>query len=143
MRSTETSFSFSREKKIKKSSEFATVLQARGVGVCRLSNKWFETKVLLKKEPGLRFGLTVGKINARRSVDRVLIKRILREVARHRAADIESVLSEDKGIDVTIRLKKKIPKIGIEVSLDGFKKSLGDDADFLLTLLCNRLKTHT
>lgn len=142
MLSTDTSFSFSKEKKIKKSSEFAAVLQARGAGALRFSNKWFEAKILVKDKPELRFGFTVGKINARRSVDRVLIKRVLREVSRTRAPEIESVILENKGIDIAIRLKKKIPKIGIEVPLGDFKKSLGEDADFLLTLLCKKLSSR-
>ena len=76
--------SFPQKAKIKKSQDFLTVLKARGKGVVRLSGQWFELKaVLTQGKVSSRFGLTVGKHFSKRSVDRNLVKRILREAIRH------------------------------------------------------------
>lgn len=84
----------------------------------------------------VRFGLTVGKRLARRSVDRVLIKRILRESARHSAPELASVAPGD--LDVLLRLKAPLP--ARESTPRGqLKRALRDDADAVLRRLIERL----
>lgn len=84
---------------------------------------------------GLRFGFTVGKANARRGVDRVLVKRILRESARHGQA----AASPEARLDLVIRLKRKLPALGIDVHLDDFKKEMREDCDHLLAQFFKKL----
>ena len=85
-------------------------------------------------EAGVRFGFTVGKRNARRSVDRVLVKRILRESARHAAPQV-LVLCARHGlaIDVSLRLKNPLPRAGRDIGLAELKQTLRLDADALLS----------
>lgn len=55
-----------------------------------------------------RFGITVGKRNARRAVDRTLVKRVLREAARHAAPALDAAAGSDR-VDVVLRLKAPLP----------------------------------
>ncbi|MBQ8829182.1 MAG: ribonuclease P protein component [Burkholderiaceae bacterium] len=137
MESTESSYALSAERRIKRSSDFLLILKSKGPDVLRLCNHWFELKVRKTTAvAGVRFGFTVGKVNAKRSVDRVLIKRILRESARNRIP-VFSVLcrNENMGIDISLRLKRKFPKIDGNTSLDAVKKDMRSAVDSLLLKL--------
>ena len=69
------------EKRIKSSSEFLRILQARFPEATKCYSEWFEAKALFKSEHArVRYGFTVGKKFAVRSVDRNLVKRLLRAV---------------------------------------------------------------
>ena len=83
----------------------------------------------------VRFGFTVGKANAHRSVDRALIKRILKESARHQRQALQ-----EAGIcgDIVIRLKRRIPKIGTEISLSEFKGTLRKECDLAFKIFTRR-----
>jgi ribonuclease P protein component len=84
----------------------------------------------------VRFGLTVGKRLARRAVDRVLIKRILREACRHSAPRLTELAARD--YDIVLRLKAPLPPR--ETTPRGqLKRALRDDADAVLRRLCDRL----
>ena len=78
--------SLPRRGRLIKSASYGVVLSSRGPKTVRLSSRWLTLTALLKPESEtgerLRFGFTVGKANAHRGVDRVLVKRILRESAR-------------------------------------------------------------
>lgn len=90
--------------------------------------------------PRVRFGLTVGKKMARRSVDRVLVKRILREAARHAGPVLSAALSTASvsSLDVVLRLKAPLP--ARETSPRGaLKRALREDADALLRRFHERL----
>lgn len=93
----------------------------------------------------VRFGVTVGRRHARRSVQRSLVKRILREAMRHSASRFERAavdsglgIGTGRGIDVVLRLKSRFPEPG-EMSLVQFKRALRSEADTLLELMCARL----
>lgn len=90
-------------------------------------------------ETAVRFGFTVGKANAHRSVDRALIKRIFKESARHQRQTLQAA-----GIcgDIVIRLKRRIPKIGQEVSLSDFKKKLREECDLAFKIFARRALVH-
>jgi RNase P protein component len=79
--------------------------------------------------PRLRFGLTVGKKLARRAVDRVLVKRILREAVRHSAPEISPAMNS--GLDVVLRLKAPLPTRE-SIGRTALKRALRADADTLL-----------
>lgn len=88
----------------------------------------------------LRFGITVGKRNAPRSVDRALIKRILREAARHQAPNLLPLLREaGSGLDVSLRLKEPLHQIaGFDAGVTALKKALHEDANLLMQDLSRR-----
>jgi RNase P protein component len=86
--------------------------------------------------PRVRFGLTVGKRLARRSVDRVLVKRILREAARHSVPQLAAVARSD--MDIVLRLKAPLPAQD-SIPRGQLKRSLREDADVILRRLQERL----
>lgn len=87
----------------------------------------------------IRFGFTVGKRNARRSVDRALVKRILREAARHAAPELLPRADRACAVDVSLRLKRPLPRAGRDIGLATLKSSLRADADALLAELGRQL----
>jgi len=86
--------------------------------------------------PRVRFGLTVGKRLARRAVDRVLVKRILREAARHCAPQLEALTRRD--LDIVLRLKAPLPE-RVTTTRTQLKRALREDADSVLRRLRDRL----
>ena len=141
--------SFPQKAKIKKSQDFLTVLKARGKGVVRLSGQWFELKaVLTQGKVSSRFGLTVGKHFSKRSVDRNLVKRILREAIRH------SVLTHPAESPSALQSRTFVLQIGrahvwssdvcssdLEgACLNSLKKELSEDANRLLSQLEARIQ---
>ena len=134
--------SFPQKAKIKKSQDFLNVLKARGKGVVRLSGQLFELKaVLTQGKVSSRFGLTVGKHFSKRSVDRNLVKRILREAIRHSVlthpAESPSALQSRTFV---LRLKKKVPVPAEGARLNSLKKELSEDANRLLSQLEARIQ---
>jgi ribonuclease P protein component len=134
-------YAFSRAHRLQSEAEFAAVAQA-GPDSIRLSQRWF---LLIAKPVApidaaaptrrVRFGLTVGKRLARRSVDRVLVKRILREAARHSAPQLSAVAPFD--FDIVLRLKTP-PPARATATRRQLKRALRDDADAVLRRLADR-----
>lgn len=88
----------------------------------------------------VRFGLTVGKRLARRAVDRALVKRVLREAARHAAPRLECAAAADLGVHVRL----KVPLPARETLARGpLKRALREDADALLQRLVERFGPTT
>lgn len=127
------------EKRIKSSSEFLRILQARFPEATKYYSEWFEAKALFK--PGdtrVRYGFTVGKKFAVRSVDRNLVKRLLRESARSNLVVFEKLAEENKvGLDINLRLKSQydfpVP------SLKSRKQEIRADADLLMKNLYDKV----
>ncbi len=140
MDSTDNSFALSAERRIKKSSDFVAVLKSRDFGSLRFSNEWFEARSMMTDSGlGIRFGFTVGKVNAKRSVDRVLVKRVLREAARQQIPVFSSLTrDENSGFDISLRLKKRFRGNGVE-SLPEVKKEMRKSADEVLARLYSAL----
>jgi ribonuclease P protein component len=86
----------------------------------------------------VRFGLTVGKRNARRAVERALIKRVLRESARHAAPALDRAARERR-VDLVLRLKAPCPA-AVELTRPQFKRVLRAEADGLLAQLAAFLR---
>lgn len=105
----------------------------------RAARRWLaiSTRWRVADSAGVRFGLTVGKRNARRAVDRSTVKRILREACRHARADLEAV-SGGRAVDVVLRLKSPLPQRDA-LPLAKLKRALRAEADALLAALANRL----
>ena len=125
--------SLPRRGRLIKSASYGVVLSSRGPKTVRLSSRWLTLTALLKPESEtgerLRFGFTVGKANAHRGVNRVLVKRILRESAR---LSKPALAQSNVCADVVLRLKCRLPKLGEDVVLGSFKQELRRDCDELL-----------
>ena len=121
------------EKRIKSSSEFLRILQARFPEATKCYSEWFEAKALFKFEHArVRYGFAV------RSVDRNLVKRLLRESARSNSAAFEALAEEKKvGLDINLRLKKKY--VFPAQSLKSLKQEIRADADLLMKNLYDKV----
>ena len=89
----------------------------------------------------VRFGVTVGKRNARRSVDRALIKRIVREACRHYAAAFDGCAAQASArIDVALRLKSPLVDAhGAPLAMRVWRRQVRADADDLLQQVLTRI----
>ena len=89
----------------------------------------------------VRFGVTVGKRNARRSVDRALVKRIVREACRHRAAAFEDCAARAAArLDIALRLKAPLfSEHGAPIAMRAWRRQVRADADGLLQEVLTRL----
>lgn len=94
-----------------KSAEFGAVLSARKENLIRSRSDFFSLAARKTDNAGgVRFGFTVGKHNAHLSVERALVKRLLRETARKSRTKILATLSEKTyGLDINFRLRAKLP----------------------------------
>jgi len=98
----------------------------------------------------LRFGVTVGKRNAPRAVERVLVRRVLREAARNAAPALlaaEVIPVGERGTCrrcevVVLRLKAPLPRAEFE-SRSAIKRRLRAEADALLERLILHFSTRT
>ncbi len=83
----------------------------------------------------------MGKRNAARSIDRSLIKRILREAARHAAPALDRAAAvQDVQLDVVLRLKAPVPKPAA-LARTQLKRELRAEADALLARLTESLQS--
>ncbi len=85
----------------------------------------------------VRFGITVGKRNARRAVQRALVKRIAREALRHAAPALERAAG-GRAVDLVMRLKAPFPQPEA-MPLAPFKRALRAEADQLLAMMASKL----
>lgn len=101
-----------------------------------MSAAWFPSDV-----PSVRFGITVGKRNARRAVDRALVKRIVREASRRAAAGLEAACAaRGLRLDVAFRLKAaRTAGATGQPSVAAWRRALRDEADALLDRLGRHL----
>ena len=137
--------SFPRSLRLIRTADYGVLVHARGENVIRVSSRFFSATVMKQPDrPGsLRFGITVGKRNSPRSVDRALVKRVLRESARHEAGEILARMNETEGLDVSLRLKTPLVEAGGREAARALKLTLRADADSLLRRLVARLAERT
>ena len=86
----------------------------------------------------------MGKRNARRSVDRTLVKRIVREACRHHAADFEDCAERASArIDVALRLKAPlVNEHGAPLAMTTWRRQVRVEADSLLQEVLAALATR-
>lgn len=121
----------------------------------RAARNWVSVAARMSAAPGpasaaaalrpirCRFGVTVGKRNAPRSVDRSLVKRVLREAARHAAVALDDAAGvQGVQLDVVLRLKAAVPATGA-LARSQLKRELRAEADALLALLVRQLSRST
>jgi ribonuclease P protein component len=87
----------------------------------------------------VRFGFTVGRRQARRAVQRTLVKRVLREAARNAASTLRP-LAVGRTVDVVLRLRSPLPGAR-ETSQAQLKRSLRTEADSLIAQLARHLRS--
>ena len=134
-------YGFSRNLRLIRTEDFGVLLKTRNERTFFARSRYFSLHAMCTEVPErLRFGITVGKRNAPRSVDRALIKRILREAARHQAPNLLPLLREaGSGLDVSLRLKEPLHRIaGFDAGVTALKKALHEDANLLMQDLSRR-----
>jgi ribonuclease P protein component len=128
---------------LRRPADFAAVLAAPRLQSLRAARHWLSmTAAWLPSEVAtVRFGATVGKRNARRAIDRALVKRILREAGRHALPVLEPLCSARRlRLDVAFRLKAAREGSGYQAaSLKVWRHALRDEADALLERLGRHL----
>ncbi|MGZ9076408.1 MAG: ribonuclease P protein component [Burkholderiaceae bacterium] len=134
-------YGFASARRLKTPAEFAAVLRApreQSIRAARqllsINAAWVAAAMSSPPASSVRFGVTVGKRNARRSVDRALIKRIVREACRHQAAAFEAQADRASArIDVAVRLKAPlVDKDGEVLAMRAWRRQLRAEADDLL-----------
>ncbi len=134
-------YGFASARRLKTPAEFAAVLRApreRSIRAARqllsIHAAWVVSAVSSPPRASVRFGVTVGKRNARRSVDRALIKRIVREACRHQAAFFEAQAARASAcIDVAVRLKSPLVDMhGEALAMRAWRRQVRAEADDLL-----------
>lgn len=127
-------------RRLRRPSEFAAVLAAPRSQALRGGRHWLSmTAAWFPGEASaVRFGATVGKRNARRAVDRALVKRILREASRCAAPALETTCAR-RGLRLDVSFRLKAPRgqaaEGQPVSLTVWRLALRAEADGLLERL--------
>lgn len=137
-------FGFPRSLRIVETSSFGAIARTRNEKTFRVHSTFFSAGCMENDAVGrLRFGVTVGKRNAHRSVDRATVKRILREAARQNAASLKVLLDDSGkplGLDVSLRLKAPIASAGLASAHTARKLLLAQDAKKLLELVAQRMR---
>ena len=140
-------FGFPRSLRLIKTSDYGVLVHVRNENSFRLTSKFFSANAqkFVEHQGRLRFGITVGKKNAHRSVDRALVKRILREAARQQAPDLVARLSElGVGLDVSLRLRVPLNSVpGRDQGVRALRAELGRDAELLVSQVSRRLNRRT
>jgi len=135
---------FGRPRRLRRPSEFTAVLavpRSHGLRAARhwlsMTAAWFPSE-----QAAVRFGATVGKRNARRAVDRNLVKRVLREASRAAAPQLEAACAQ-RGLrlDVSFRLKSSRDRAADQprAALAVWRRALREEADALLDRLGRHL----
>jgi ribonuclease P protein component len=139
--------SLGREQRLRRPQEFAAVLDARRSVSLRAAGEWLSMSAAWSTAAGarrVRLGITVGKRMARRSLDRALVKRQVREAFRHAAPALDrAALRAGAAVDVSLRLKSPLgtPGSARRPGLTALRRALRADADGLLLALATRLST--
>ena len=134
-------FRFGPARRLKASADFAAILAApreQSLKASRpmlsLSATWTDAAAAATAAGPVRFGVTVGKRNARRSVDRALIRRIVREACRHQAGAFETRAAQGAiRIDVVLRLKAPLTNsAGRALAMTQWRRQVRIEANALL-----------
>lgn len=134
-------YGFASARRLKTPAEFAAVLRAPREQSIRAARQllsinvaWVATAISSPPASSVRFGVTVGKRNARRSVDRALVKRIVREACRHQAASFEAQAARASvRIDIAVRLRSPLVDTdGEALAMRAWRRQVRAEADDLL-----------
>lgn len=133
---------FPKSARIVSSDDFGRILRSQEPGSLRLGRDSVSLCAQAHRQTGrVRFGFTVGKRNVPRSVDRALVKRIMREAARGELAHVQQLCTDlDIGIDVSMRFRVEL-RLGAKgnTTLDQAKRDVRKSTQLCLTALKKRL----
>jgi ribonuclease P protein component len=141
-------YGFASARRLKTPAEFAAVLGApreQSIRAVRqmlsINVAWTAAGVIGVGAASVRFGVTVGKRNARRSVDRALVKRIVREACRQRAGAFERCATKTAAcIDVSLRLRSPLVDAhGEPLAMRSWRRQVRAEADALLQDVLSQL----
>lgn len=139
----ENCYRFASERRLKSAVEYAAILRVPNGLSIRAARQFLSvTAALVSRDAGsVRFGVTVGRRNAGRAVDRALIKRIVREACRHQASAFErGAASAGLGIDIALRLRSSlIDTQGRPLAMAQWRRHLRAEADALLRHVLKQL----
>jgi ribonuclease P protein component len=133
--------SFASARRLKGPAEFAALLSAPREQSIRAARQMLSINAAWKLAEGardsaasVRFGVTVGKRNARRSVDRALVRRIVREACRQHAVAFDCcAVNASVRIDVVLRLKSPlIDAHGEPLAMRKWRRQIRTEAHALL-----------
>ncbi len=141
MISQNTRLGFPRSVRIIKSEDFGKLLRSENPGAVRLGRDLVSINVLPNKDIGrVRFGFTVGKHNVPRSVDRALVKRVLRDCCRKELPNFRALASElAAGLEIGLRLRQPLKNVGRAVTVAEAKASVRKSAEACLRAAKKRL----
>lgn len=133
---------FPKSARILKPEDFGKVLRAERSGSIRLGRDSVSVCALAHKQAGLvRFGFTVGKKNVKRSVDRALVKRIMRECARSALPAMRVACARQGfGLDVSLRYRTPLLVRG-DVTVAQAKALVRRSTELVIAALFKKLKT--
>lgn len=147
-------YGFASARRLKTPAQYSAVLRAAREQSIRASRQmvsinaaWTAAGTIGDGAASVRFGVTVGKRNARRSVDRALVKRIVREACRQRASAFECCAQKAAArIDIALRLRAPLVDArGEPLAMRSWRRQVRAEADALLqdvlTQLAGRLST--
>jgi len=141
-------YGFAPARRLKTPAEFAAVLRAPREQSIRAARQllsinvaWVAAAMSSPPAGTVRFGVTVGKRNARRSVDRALVKRIVREACRHQAGSFEAEAARASAcIDIAVRLKSPLVADGEALAMRAWRRQVRAEADDLLRDTLSQIK---
>ena len=132
---------FPKSARILKSEDFGSVLRAQGPGSIRLGRDSVSVAQAHRQAGLVRFGFTVGKKNVRRSVDRALVKRVMRECARVILPQIRDVcVKQGLGLDISLRYRTPLLVRG-DITVAQAKDNVRRSTELAIAALFKRLKT--
>lgn len=136
-------FRFPRSARVICSDDFGRLLRSSGPGSIRLGRDLVSVCAQTHGETGrVRFGFTVGKHNAPRSVDRALVKRVMRECARLTLPDIALICARNGvGLDISLRLRGPIKDVGRSLPVEEAKRLVRKGTKQCLNALKKKLKS--
>lgn len=146
-RPTRSGLPLGRDQRLRRPQEFAAVLTARRGDSFRATGEWLSMSAAwtaATESRRARLGVTVGKRMARRSIDRALVKRLVREAFRHGSPALDRAAQRaGVAVDASLRLKTPLGEPGTprRLPLVALRRSLRADADGLLAALAARLST--
>ena len=129
-------YGFASLRRLKTPAEFSALLRApreRSIRAERqmlsINAAWVTAGVIDNAAGSVRFGVTVGKRNARRSVDRALVKRIVREACRHYAHSFENCAAQAAArIDIALRLRAPLVDArGVPLAMRAWRRQVRAD----------------
>ena len=134
---------FGSERRLKSAADYAAILRVPNGSAIRAARQFLSVTAMLvsRDKDSVRFGITVGRRNARRAVDRALIKRIVREACRRHASAFErGAESGALGIDIALRLKSSlIDSHGRPLAMTQWRRHLRAEANALLRHVLTQL----